>query len=181
MKTDPRLAALVATLLMTTSGTLRAEVSLTKMSQNIQAVAALPSSQQPDGFLQLICWILNGPPAWPSNFKVEKVSGDGVSLSSVQLSFGRGKSLHVRGIVQRAGIAPFAGHLDLLLLNANRILINSWKLDYFPREIPHNFRGLIGRSTYATTIYPMPPKLSIIVIKYHGVGSYDCDLLKAPQ
>ena len=70
------------------------------------------------------------------------------------------------------------GTSGFVLLDENRMFINFWKTDHFPGEIPPNIRGRIGRSRYVMTIYPVPPKLSVVVIKYHGVGSYQCDLLK---
>ena len=76
------------------------------------------------------------------------------------------------------GFFKTTGHLDLFYWTENRMFINFWKTDHFPGEIPPNIRGRIGRSRYVMTIYPVPPKLSVVVIKYHGVGSYQCDLLK---
>jgi hypothetical protein len=145
----------------------KSKVSLSGIAENARSIARLPATQKPDGFFQELWWIMNGPPRWPSKITVETVSGWAVSIISAQLFYTDG-GLLLRGKVERTGWISPEGYLDVRLLDENRQLIRSWKVQYFPRDLPRTGRGSLGRGSYAKTISPVPPKLAYVVVQYHG-------------
>lgn len=145
----------------------KSKVSLSGIAENARSIATLPATQKPDGFFQELSWIITGPPRWPSRIRVETVSGWDVSIISAQLFYDDG-GLLLRGKVERTGTISTDGYLDARLLDENRQLIRSWKVQYFPRDLPRIGRGSLGWGSYAKTISPVPPKLAYVVVQYHG-------------
>jgi hypothetical protein len=154
----------------------RRNVSPSRIAENMRSIARLPAPQKPDGLLQMLWWTVTGPPRWPSDIKVETISGWGVAIISAQL-FYRDGGLLLRGKVGRTGMTIDGGHLDVLLLDQDRQLISSRKIEHFLQDLPSNVRGSQGRASYATTINPTPPELAIIVVRSHSVPLTRCNLV----
>jgi hypothetical protein len=137
---------------------------LSRIAENIRSIGKLPPPQKPDGLFQELWWSIKGPPRWPSNIKVEAISDWNVSILSAQLFYSDGDLL-LRGKVKRTGTTSTEGYLDVRLLDENRHLIRSWKVQYFPRDLSEIERRSHGQASYATTINPVPLKLAYIVVQ----------------
>ena len=87
-------------------------VSLSRIPENIRSIGRLPAPQKPDGLLQMLWWTLRGLPLWPSNIKVETISGWGVAILSAQLFYQDG-GLLLRGKLGRTGVTIAEGHVDI--------------------------------------------------------------------
>lgn len=95
-----------------------------------------------------------------ATLRTEIVSPDGVSIQSAHAKW-YGDRVLVSGYVQRkfgySYPGPMHSHLDLIVLDAKGRSLSTSTTNYLPRTIPINYRGSIGRASYAEYLPIRPP------------------------
>ena len=118
----------------------------------------------------------------PPEFRTEIVSPGGVSIGSAHAIWWRGRII-VGGFVEKkfgysGGSAN--SHLDVIVLNQDGQSLSTTPTNYFPRPIPANYRGRIGRATYAESLPSIPPAGSKIRVFHHQSSIKECREARLP-
>ena len=109
-------------------------------------------------------------------FRTEIDSPGGISIESAHATWWRGRII-VGGFVEKkfgySGGSPNS-HLDVIVLNEEGRTLSTIPTNYFPRPIPANYHGRVGRATYAESLPSVPPAGSKIRVFHHQSSISEC-------
>ena len=107
---------------------------------------------------------------------VVKVSGGGGRIASSQVRVYR-QGVFVSGWVERSSLGnpPPWSHVDVLVLDARRRVIEAQLTNYLPRSIPHGLRGSFPRSRFTVRLQAQPPRGSSVKVIFHAQPKSVCD------
>ena len=143
------------------------------------AGCASPSAQRAqraDGLLDFLA----GNPG-ETNVPVEIVSGSGGRITTGQVR-AYGKRVFVTGLVERQSVGnpPPGSHVDVLVRDARRKVIERLTVRYLPHDIPHGQRGGFPQSRYTVRLAALPPPGSTVEVRFHGLLESKCALAVKP-
>jgi hypothetical protein len=94
-----------------------------------------------------------------------------------------GDHVSVRGSVRKkfgAGwVSEAYSHIDVLLLDSHRRVIETKLAHFSPEDIPNNLRGHEGRSRFYATLRAIPEPRSLIRIVFHNVPEEQCEFYRS--
>lgn len=110
-----------------------------------------------------------------TNVPVEIVSGGGGRIAAGKVRT-CGKRVYVTGLVQRqsAGNPPPGSHVDVVVLDGRRKVIERVTVRSLPRDIPHGKRGGFPQSHYTARLTALPPPGSTVKVIFHGLPESKC-------
>ena len=133
-------------------------------------------AQRADGLLDFLA----GNPG-ETNVPVELVSGGGGRITTGQVR-AYDKRVFVTGLVERQSVGnpPAGSHVDVLVLDARRKVVERVTVRYSPRDIPHGQRGRFPQSHYTARLTALPPPGSTVEVRFHGLPESRCALAMNP-
>ena len=88
-----------------------------------------------------------------------------------------GDKVYVTGFVQRAwpGDPHPAAHVDVMVVDGRRKLVETKLATYLPRSIPHGQRGGFAHSSYTVRLAALPPPGATVKVIFHDSAARTCD------
>ncbi len=142
----------------------------------LPSCATLKEVDNADDFLDLVMIFTHT--AKPEVVPIEKATtGDGeIATARAVLD---GDHVSVRGSVRkRFGAGWVSGaysHIDVLVLDSHRRVIEAKPVHFSPAEIPNNLPGQEGRSRFYATLRAISGPRSLIRIIFHNVPEEQCE------
>ena len=106
---------------------------------------------------------------------VERVSGGGGQIATAHLR-AYGKNVFVSGLVRRQfGDPPPWSHVDIIVLDRNRCVLESASTTYLPRDIPQGQRSGFPQSHYTARLVALPAAGSTVKVVFHSAHTSECE------
>jgi hypothetical protein len=143
----------------------------------LQGCESLRKGEQADGILDFVMILANT--AKPDVAPIERDStGDG-EIATARAVADRGGRASVRGSVKKhSGAGWVSGafsHVDVLVLNSHRDMVESHTTTFSPSLIPVTQRGIEGRAHYHAALETVPPPGSVIRVVFHNIPREHCE------
>lgn len=132
-------------------------------------------AQNSDGFFDF-AWAVAGHPR-KDVVPVQRISARGGEITTAHAeSAGEGQT-RVSGIVKKDfGYGAIEdAHIDVRVLGPGGRLIAGQATTYFPRPIPADYHGTIGRSHYSAKLSFIPPPDSTVQVAFHNSPLEKCE------
>jgi len=142
----------------------------------LPSCATLKEADNADDFLDLMTIFTRT--AKPEVVPIERATtGDGeIATARAVLD---GDHVSVRGSVRKKFGAGWVigaySHIDVLVLDSRRRVIEAKLVHFSPEDIPNNLRGDEGRSRFYATLRAIPKSRSLIRIVFHNVPEEQCE------
>ena len=110
---------------------------------------------------------------------IERVSGGGGEVATAQLR-AYGKNVFVSGLVRRQspGGPPSWAHVDVIVLDSRKRVVETTSTTYLPRDIPHGQRSGFPQSHYTARLTTLPAAGSTIQVVFHSAHRSDCEIAR---
>lgn len=154
-------------------------LALTVAVLYLSGCESLKQADRADGILDFVM-ILAGT-ATLDVAPIEKATtGDGEIVTARAVAdHGR---VSVRGSVRKKFGAGWVNgayaHVDILVLNSGRKVIESETTYFSPSDIPNNQRGEEGRSNYSAVLRALPTVGSVIRVVFHNTPRRECEFYR---
>lgn len=88
-----------------------------------------------------------------------------------------GAKVYVTGFVRRAwpGDPHPAAHVDVMVVDASKRLVETKLATYLPRSIPHGQRGGFAHSSFTVRLTALPPPGATVKVIFHDAPARTCD------
>jgi len=107
---------------------------------------------------------------------VEKISSGGGEITSAHIKSYGGK-VYVTGVVRRriGGSLPPGSHVDVIVVDKSKKIVEGVAVNYLPRDIPYGSRGLTPQSQYIVRLGSMPASDSTVKVILHVSNISGCE------
>ena len=110
---------------------------------------------------------------------IERVYGGGGQIASVHLR-AYGKNVFVSGLVRRQSLGdpPPWSHVDVIVLDSRRRIVETASTTYLPRDIPHGQRSGFPQSHFTARLAALPAAGSTIQVVFHSAHRDECQVAR---
>ncbi len=132
------------------------------------------SAERSDGLLDFVAALVGHPRQ--DVVPVERFSGRAGEIVSSHAEADRRGGTYVSGTLHNGlGYSDIHNaHVDVRVLGRNRRLIAALATDFFPRPIPNDYHGTIGRAWFGVRLPFVPAAGSTIQVIYHQTDRQEC-------
>ena len=131
-------------------------------------------AQRSDGLLDFVVALAGHPRL--DVVPVERISGRAGEIVSAHAEVDRRGGTYVSGTLHNGfGYSDVQdAHVDVRVSGSDRQLIAALATDYFPRPIPRDYHGTIGRASFSVRLPFVPAAGSTIQVIYHQTDRQEC-------
>lgn len=110
---------------------------------------------------------------------IERISGGGGQITTAHLR-AYGKNVFVSGLVgrQSLGDPPPWSHVDVIVLDSRKRIVETTSTTYLPRDIPHGQRSGFPQSHYTARLAALPAAGSTIQVVFHSAHRDECEVAR---
>ena len=111
--------------------------------------------------------------------QIERVSGGGGQIATAHLR-AYGKNVFVSGLVRRQSLGdpPPCSHVDVIVLDSRKRIVETTSTTYLPRDIPHGQRSGFPQSSYTARLAALPAIGSTIRVVFHSAHRDECEVAR---
>ena len=111
--------------------------------------------------------------------QIERVSGGGGQIATAHLR-AYGKNVFVSGLVRRQSLGdpPPCSHVDVIVLDSRKRIVETTSTTYLPRDIPHGQRSGFPQAHYTARLAALPAAGSTIQVVFHSAHRNDCEVAR---
>lgn len=136
------------------------------------------AAQRSDGLLDFVVALAGHPRL--DVVPVERISGRAGEIISAHAEVDHWGGTYVSGTLHNGfGYSDVQdAHVDVKVIGRDRQLIAALATDYFPRPIPRDYHGTIGRALFSVRLPFVPTAGSTIQVIFHQIDRQECGFVK---